>query len=233
MALKRFQSDTNSKKRFLLTELEKHSPIAEQFRTLRTNMQFIQIDKQLKTIIVTSPLPEEGKSTTAANLSIVLSQQEKKVLLIDADLRKPSVHHTFKLSNSTGFTNVVTNQVGIKSAVKRTSLANLFILTSGPLPPNPSELLASNRMKRLLEEIKKQYDYVIFDAPPVNAVTDGLILSSYVDGTILVIRNGKTELESARKAVNAVKKVEGNLLGAVLNDCPAASNHYSYYYEKE
>ncbi|PTL40233.1 CpsD/CapB family tyrosine-protein kinase [Alkalicoccus saliphilus] len=233
MALNKFRSNKKFKKRFLLTELEKHSPTAEQFRTLRTNMQFIQIDKRLKTIVVTSPLPGEGKSTTAANLSIVLAQQEKRVLLIDTDLRKPSVHHTFKLSNSTGFTNVVTNQVGIKNAVKRTSLANLFILTSGPLPPNPSELLASNRMKRFLEEIKKQYDYIIFDAPPVNAVTDGLILASYVDGTILVIRNGKTEIDPAKKAVNAVKKVEGNLLGAVLNDCPEVNSHYSYYYEKE
>jgi capsular exopolysaccharide synthesis family protein len=232
MVLRKFKNNKELKKGFILTDMEKNDVIAEQFRTLRTNMQFIQIDKRLKTLVITSPRSGEGKSTTAANLSIVLAQQEKKVLLIDTDLRKPSVHHMFNLTNGTGFTNVVTNQAGIKNTANRTSISNLVVLTSGPLPPNPSELLASNRMKRFLEDIKKQYDYVIFDTPPINEVTDGLILSSYVDGTILVIRNGKTEIEIAKKAVNAVKKVEGNLLGAVLNDCPNKKLHYSNYYEK-
>jgi capsular exopolysaccharide synthesis family protein len=237
MELKNFfkkdKNDPQSRKRFLITDLEKNSASAEQFRTLRTNMQFIQIDTRLKTIVVTSSYPSEGKSTIAANLSIVLAQQEKKVLLIDTDLRKPSVHYSFKLSNSTGFTNVVTNQTGLKSAVKRSSTPNLSILSSGPLPPNPSELLGSNRMKRFVEEAKKQYDYIIFDAPPVNAVTDGLILSSIVDGTILVVRHSNTEIDAAKKAVSSIKKVEGNLLGAVLNDCPVTAHHYSHYYDKE
>ncbi|WP_147802485.1 CpsD/CapB family tyrosine-protein kinase [Alkalicoccus halolimnae] len=232
MVHRKFKNDKNSRKRFLLTTLENRSPAAEQFRTLRTNMQFMQIDRKLKTLVVTSPLPGEGKSTIAANLSIVLAQQESKVLLIDTDLRKPSVHYTFEISNNIGFTNVVTNQAGIKNAVKRTFNPNLSVLTSGPLPPNPSELLASNRMKRFIEEAKKQYDYIVFDAPPVNAVTDGLILSSMVDGTMLVIRNGKTEIEQAKKAVGSIQKVEGNLLGAVLNDCPVKDTPYSYYYEE-
>jgi capsular exopolysaccharide synthesis family protein len=233
MGLKKFNNSTKSRKRFLLTDFKKYSPTAEQFRTLRTNMQFVQIDKRLKTFVVTSSVPEEGKSTIAANLSIVLAQQENKVLLIDTDLRKPSVHYTFEISNNTGFTNVVTNQMGITNAVKRTSHSNLTVLSSGPLPPNPSELLASKRMKRFIDEVKKHYDYVIFDAPPVNAVTDGLILSSMVDGTILVIRNGKTEIEQAKKAVNSIRKVEGNLLGAVLNDCPVTGKPYSNYYEQK
>jgi capsular exopolysaccharide synthesis family protein len=232
MGPRKFKNDKNLRKRFLLTTLENRSPAAEQFRTLRTNMQFIQIDKRLKTLVVTSPLPGEGKSTIAANLSIVLAQQESRVLLIDTDLRKPSVHYTFEIPNNIGFTNVVTNQAGITNAVKRTFNPNLSVLSSGPLPPNPSELLASKRMKRFIEEAKKQYDYIVFDAPPVNAVTDGLILSSMVDGTILVIRNGKTEIEQAKKAVSSINKVEGNLLGAVLNDCPVTDNPYSYYYEQ-
>ncbi|WP_147802797.1 CpsD/CapB family tyrosine-protein kinase [Alkalicoccus halolimnae] len=220
------------KQRALITELDKRSPIAEQFRTLRTNIQFASIDKKLKTILVTSSSPGEGKSTTAANLSIVLSQLGSNVLLVDADLRKPTVHFSFQVSNQTGLTNVVTGQAPLQATVAETAIANLDVLSSGPVPPNPSELLGSSKMKMFVEEASGLYDYIIFDTPPVNAVTDPQILAGLLDGTVLVIRSGRTEEEQAKKAVASLKKVEANLLGAVLNDRVLEESHnYDYYGE--
>lgn len=220
----------SDKQRALITEFDKRSPISEQYRTLRTNIQFASVDKKIQTIMVTSSSPGEGKSTTVANLSIVLAQQENRVLLVDTDLRKPTVHFTFQVPNQAGFTNVVTNQASLKNTIFNTSIERLDVLPSGPLPPNPSELLGSKRMKTFVEEVIKEYDYVIFDAPPVNAVTDPQILAGIVDGTVLVIRSGKTEEEHAKKAVDSLKKVDANLLGAVLNDRAMEDSQYYYYY---
>jgi capsular exopolysaccharide synthesis family protein len=224
------QTAESDKQRALITEFDKRSPISEQFRTLRTNIQFASVDKKLKTILVTSSSPGEGKSTTAANLGIVLSQQESRVLLVDTDLRKPTMHFSFQVPNQTGFTNVVTGQKKFRAAAVSTSISNLDILPSGPVPPNPSELLSSRRMKTFVEEISRLYDYIIFDAPPVNAVTDAKVLAGMVDGTVLVIRSGGTEEAEAKKAVESLKKVEANLLGAVLNDRDIKESHYYDYY---
>lgn len=233
MGLKKpLKKEISDQQRALITEFDKRSPISEQFRTLRTNIQFASVDKKIKTIMVTSSSPAEGKSTVVANLSIVLAQQENKVLLVDTDLRKPTVHFSFQLPNQAGFTNVLTLQSRLEEMVFHTSIAHLDILPSGPLPPNPSEMLASNKMKEFMREAEKKYDYVIFDTPPLNAVTDPQIISSLVEGVILVVRSGKTEAEKAVKAVSSLKKMNANLLGAVLNDCPIKDSPYYHYYQE-
>jgi capsular exopolysaccharide synthesis family protein len=230
MARKKKQTAPVDKQRMLITEFEKRSPISEQFRTLRTNIQFASVDRKLKTIAVTSSATGEGKSTAVANLSIVLAQQDNKVLLVDTDLRKPTVHFSFQLSNLTGFTNVVTGQTSLADGVVQTGIDNLDVLPSGPLPPNPSELLASERMKAFVSEASRHYDYVIFDTPPVNIVTDAQIVTGLVDGTVFVIRSGQTEEEEAVKAVESLKKVEAKILGVVLNDRSMEDSQYYYYY---
>ncbi|RKL68047.1 capsular biosynthesis protein [Salipaludibacillus neizhouensis] len=230
MARKKQNKELSDKQRSLVTEYDKKSPISEQFRTLRTNIQFASVDRQLKTMMITSSSPGEGKSTTIANLGVVLAQQHNKVLLVDSDLRKPTVHFTFALPNQVGLTNVVTQQATFEDVVVATSIPRLDVLPSGPVPPNPSELLGSRAMKEFVTQVAKNYDYILFDAPPVNAVTDPQVLSRLVDGTILVIRSGQTEEELAKKAVESLKKVDANLLGVVLNDREMENSQYYYYY---
>ncbi|MGJ9383966.1 CpsD/CapB family tyrosine-protein kinase [Salipaludibacillus sp. CF4.18] len=230
MARKKQNKELSDKQRSLVTEFDKKSPIAEQFRTLRTNIQFASVDRQLKTMMITSSSPGEGKSTVIANLGVVLAQQHNKVLLVDSDLRKPTVHFTFALPNQVGLTNVVTQQAAFDDVVVNTSIPRLDVLPSGPVPPNPSELLGSRAMKEFVNQVAKNYDYILFDAPPVNAVTDPQVLSRLVDGAILVIRSGQTEEEMAKRAVESLKKVDANILGVVLNDREMENAQYYYYY---
>lgn len=217
-------------KRKLITKLEPKSPISEQYRTIRTNIQFSTVDKEYKSIMVTSSGPGEGKSTTAANLAVVYAQQGKKVLLIDADLRKPTVHYTFNVTNTIGLTSVLTKQYTLMDAVGRGDVENLFILSSGPIPPNPSELLGSKAMEELLVQILAEYDTVIFDTPPVLAVTDAQILANKCDGTLLVISSEKTENEQAVKAKELLVAAKGKILGVVLNNKRIENSNYYYYY---
>lgn len=208
------------------------SPIAEQYRTIRTNIQFSTVDEEISSMIVTSAGPGEGKSTTAANVAVVFAQQGKKVLLIDGDLRKPTAHYTFKVDNHAGLTNVLTRQSTLTQAAKYTDQENLSLLTSGPIPPNPSELLASKGMKQMIEDAKREYDLVIFDTPPVLVVTDAQILSNAVDGVVLVVSSGKTELEGAKKAKDALVQSQAKILGTVLNNKKQQDGQYYYYATK-
>lgn len=226
------QSKIVAKSRYLIAKLNPRSPISEQYRTIRTNLQFSSVDKELQSIVVTSSGPSEGKSMTAANLAIVYAQQGKKVLLVDADLRKPTVHYTFRLDNFNGLSNVLVGDMTLTSVVEPGDVENLHVLTSGPIPPNPSELLASKRFQEMLEEAKQTYDIVIFDTPPVLAVTDAQILANLVDGSILVIRSKKTEIEAAQKSVDILKAANGKLLGTVLNGREKKEHTYYYYYGK-
>jgi len=206
------------------------SPIAEQYRTIRTNLQFASVDKELETMIVTSPGPSEGKSLTTANVAVVFAQQGKKVLLVDADLRKPTVHYTFRADNTSGLSNYLVRNRSLKELAKESRVENLDLLPSGPIPPNPSELLGSTMMERLIEEAKEYYDMIIFDTPPVLAVTDSQVLSKFVDGALLVVRSKQTEQEAAGKAKEQLEQSRANILGVVLNDLEAKDSNYYYYY---
>lgn len=214
----------------LLTLSNPKSPITEAYRTLRTNIQFASIDKTIKTIMVTSTGPAEGKSTSITNLAVVFAQADKKVLLIDADMRKPTIHHFFILPNRVGLTNIIAGTAGIESALQTSTLPNLHIITSGPVPPNPAELLGSKRMETLIKELISEYDYILFDAPPVIAVSDAQILSQFMDGVLLVVNSGHTHREMAVKAKGLLENVNANVIGVVLNNKEAKGEDYYYYY---
>lgn len=230
MARKKSQSNVNNKVRNIIAKFNPKSPISEQYRTIRTNIQYASVDNEIKSLLVTSSGPAEGKSTTIANLAVVYAQTGKKVLLIDADLRKPTVHYTFRLDNLRGLSNILVGETSLDQAINRADVDNLDIISSGPIPPNPSELLASRKMERFLEEAKMAYDIVIFDTPPVLAVTDAQILANLVDGTILVVLSKETELDAAKKSKEALESASAKLLGAVLNGREKKASNYYYYY---
>jgi len=220
-----------SRNRSLISLTNPKSSIAEQFRTVRTSIQFSSVDKDLQSVVVTSPNPEEGKSTITANLAVVFAQQGKRVLLIDADLRKPTVHYTFDLENHIGLTNILTKQATLEKSVKTTRQENLWILTSGPIPPNPSELLGSRGMNALLEIAKNEYDLIILDSSPVLAVTDAQVLSNSTDGVVLVISSGITQKDSAKKAKELLESAKAKILGVVHNNKKEHDHLYYYYGE--
>jgi protein-tyrosine kinase len=228
--LKKKKKQFNSNERNIITHTSPRAAISEQYRTIRTNIQFSSVDGTIQTIMVTSSGPAEGKSTTVANLAVVFAQQGKKVLLIDADLRKPTVHYTFQLSNNLGLTNVLTKQSSLENAVNSTHVENLTVLSSGPIPPNPAELLGSKAMDEMLSAAMELYDYVIFDTPPVLAVTDAQILANKCDGTILVVNSGKTAIEPALKSKELLLNSNAKVLGVVLNQKNAQDSQYYYYY---
>ncbi|WP_062320434.1 CpsD/CapB family tyrosine-protein kinase [Halolactibacillus sp. JCM 19043] len=215
--------------RHLITRNNPRSPISEQYRTIRTNLQFSAVDGDLNTMLVTSSGPSEGKSSTVANLAVVFAQQEKRVLLIDADLRKPTVHYTFRADNRRGLSSVLVGDFPLLEAVSKTDEPTLHVLPSGPIPPNPSELLGSKAMIKLIEEAKQFYDLIIFDTPPVLAVTDAQILANIVDGSLLVVRSKVTDKEAALKAKELLLPAKSKLLGVVLNDKEMPKGHYYYY----
>ncbi|UOQ45691.1 CpsD/CapB family tyrosine-protein kinase [Halobacillus salinarum] len=220
---------SNKVKRTLITDVNPRSPISEQYRTVRTNLNFSAVDFDLKTMMVTSSGPAEGKSLTTANLAIVFSQQGNKVLLIDADLRKPTVHYTFHTQNTVGLSNYLIGDKSLDEITNETHIDNLDTITCGPIPPNPSELLGSKAMKQLIRESKNQYDLVVFDTPPVLAVTDAQIISSICDGTLLVVRNKQAEIDQVKRAKELLDQSNGRLLGTVLNDVERKKQNYYYY----
>ncbi|MED4013696.1 CpsD/CapB family tyrosine-protein kinase [Priestia aryabhattai] len=217
-------------KRRLLAHNNPKDPVTEQYRTIRTNIQFSGAGEEIKSLVLTSSGSSEGKSTTAANLAIVYSQQGLNVLLVDGDLRKPTAHYTFRLENHTGLTNVLTRQFALGQAVQSTEVPNLYVLTSGPIPPNPAELLASKQMGEILGEMNEQFDMVIFDTPPVLAVADAQILANQVDASILIVSSSKTEKDAALKAKDLLAQAKSKLLGAVLNNRKIEKGNYYYYY---
>ncbi|MCI7444284.1 MAG: CpsD/CapB family tyrosine-protein kinase [Clostridium sp.] len=217
----------------LIVEKNSKSISAEAYKTLRTNIQYSSFDKEIKTILVTSTIPGEGKSTIAGNLALSFAQQDKKVLVIDCDLRKPSLHKIFKLSNLKGLSDIIVGNSDLEKAMYNYK-DNFDILTSGKIPPNPSEILASNAMTALLEKLKTKYDIIIIDSAPLQAVTDAQIISNKVDGTLLVIRAGVTKREAILQAKELLNKVNAKILGVVLNGVENNSEkHYYYYGSKE
>jgi capsular exopolysaccharide synthesis family protein len=226
--LKRNKKINNNRK--LITSVDPKSPISEQYRSIRTNIQFSAVDRTVKSILVTSAGPGEGKSTSAANIAVVFAQQEKRVLLVDADMRKPTVHYTFQLSNHSGLTSVLTRKNSLEEAVKNTDIPHLSVLTSGPIPPNPAELLGSRAMEQLMNEVKGDFDIVIFDTPPTLAVADSQILANLCDGILLVLFSGKTGTEESVKAKELLLTAKGKILGAVLNHKKIKKSESYYYY---
>lgn len=212
-----------------IVETKPKSIAAESYRTLRTNIQYSSFDKEYKVIVVTSSEPGEGKSTTAGNLAVSLAQGEKKVILIDCDLRKPSLHKKFKISNIMGLSDVLIGREVIENAATRYK-KNLTVLTSGKIPPNPSEMLGSKSMTALIKELQGIFDYIILDTPPVQAVTDSQILGAKADGVILVVKAEKTKKESVQNSINLLKKVNAHIIGTVLNGVDNKRNKYYYYY---
>ncbi|UJF26182.1 CpsD/CapB family tyrosine-protein kinase [Planococcus sp. 107-1] len=230
MARKRQKKVLQETARKVISFTNPRSYVAEQFRTLRTNINFSSPDSDIRSLLVTSAAPSEGKSTASANLAVVFAQEGKRVLLVDADMRKPTTHYTFHMGNTQGLSSVLTRQIEAETAIRETEIERLDLLTCGPIPPNPAELLASKSMDALIEQLKETYDIIIFDAPPVLSVTDGQILASKCEGTILVVNSGTTEKEMALKAKEAIASSNSRLIGAVLNNFILPKDNYYYQY---
>ena len=217
----------------LITRLDPRSPAAEAFRQLRTSIQFASPDRPVRSLLLTSTGPEEGKTTTLANLGIAFAQAGSRVIMVDADLRRPGLHKLFGLKNQVGLTSVVVGDPDQELPLFETGVENLWLLPSGPLPPNPAELLASRRMAEVMERLAKAADYVLYDSPPVLAVTDAAILASRVDGVLLVLQAGKTRREFARRAKTALEKVNARILGTILTGVKPDRTLQAYYGEED
>ncbi|MGX7014867.1 CpsD/CapB family tyrosine-protein kinase [Vagococcus silagei] len=214
----------------LFTIAAPKSPVTEQFKTVRTNIKFAQTDKPIKSVVITSSGPSEGKSTLSSNLAVAFAQSGMKTLLVDADMRRPVVHSTFDLENTRGLSTLLSvRRLSLQDVTQDTEIPNLSVMTSGPKAPNPSELLSSQRMRRVIELLEQQYDFIIFDMPPLINVTDAQIISNQVDGVILSVKEGVTEKPLLTKAVNLLRQVDANVLGTVyIGSAPEAG--YGYYY---
>jgi capsular exopolysaccharide synthesis family protein len=221
----------STKKSPLLSDAKQDWARAEAFRQLRTNLQFVDIEKPVIVLAVTSSLPGEGKSSTAANLAITFSQAGKKVLLIEGDLRRPILADRFRLVGAVGLTNVLAQQIRLADVVQQWGAHELHFMASGPIPPNPSELLGSEAMSALLEEARESYDLVVIDTPPLLPVTDGAITSAGADGAIVVVRYGKTHTNDVERALDSLRAVDARVLGTVLNRAPLKGQD-SYTYDR-
>ncbi len=214
----------------LITVSNPRSPVSEAFRALRTNLEFSNLDKSLRALVVTSASAEEGKSTTLANLAVAIAQGGKQVILVDADLRRPTQHQLFGLKNIPGLTDMVRDETLLANPpLQDTDVPNLKVLTSGQLPPNPAEILGSKRMTAILAALLERADMVLLDAPPVLAVTDAAVLANKVDGVLLIASAGKTKRDNAKKAQAQLEKVNARIVGAVLTNVKAerGAQYYS------
>ena len=215
-----------------IVEKKPKSIAAEAYRSLRTNIQYSSFDKKYQTLVVTSANPDEGKTTVAGNLALALAQGESKVLLVDCDMRRPSIHKTFKISNTYGISDLLVGNKKMESVAHKYN-DNLTIVSAGKIPPNPAEMLGSKAMTEFLEEMKKHFDYIVLDTPPLQAVADAQILSTKVDGSLIVVRAGVTKKDAVHDAVSIINKVNGNIIGTVLNGADNSKDKYYYYYGDE
>ena len=227
-------------KKELVTEQDPKSPISEVFRTLRTNIQFMNTKGKLKSILITSTLPGEGKSWTSSNLAVTFAQAGKKVIIIDADMRKGRIYSIFGVSPRPGLSNYLSGvdwdegeaSSNLADYIQKTDIENLFVISAGNVPPNPSELLISDQMTELMEKLKEMFDIIIFDGTPSQLVTDSLILTRIVDSTVIVTASKETKKEDLKRVVKNIKNVGGKIAGIVLNKVPVDAKKYeqSYYY---
>jgi tyrosine-protein kinase Etk/Wzc len=219
----------------LVTRTNPKSPISEAFRTLRTNIQFADPDRRLHSLLVTSAGPSEGKSTIVTNLAITLADLAIPTLLIDCDLRKPNLHNLLTAPRDPGLTSVIMGEIPWREAIQPTAVTNLSFLPSGPIPPNPTELLGSRPMREMIEAARQEFPMILLDSPPVVAVTDAALLSSVVDATLLVVEVGRSRAQAVNRAVDLLQNVQARLLGVVANHVAASGfrydyGYYSYYY---
>ena len=203
---------------------------AEAYRSLRSNIEYSSFDDEYRAIVVTSSVPGEGKSTTSGNLAISLAQSGNKVLLVDCDMRKPSIHKKFKISNMSGTAELLLRKESFEDVANFYN-ENLTIITAGKIPPNPSEMLSSRAMTAFIKEMKNEFKYIILDTPPLQAVTDAQVLSTKADGVLLVVRAGSTKRDAVLNSVDLIKKVQGKVIGTVLNGVENKKNSYYYYGE--
>ena len=203
---------------------------AEAYRSLRSNIEYSSFDDEYRVIVVTSSVPGEGKSTTSGNLAIALAQSGNSVLLVDCDMRKPSIHKKFKISNAAGTAELLLRKRLFEEVANKHN-ENLTIITAGKIPPNPSEMLASRAMTAFIEEMKKEFKYIILDTPPLQAVTDAQVLSTKADGVLLVVKAGSTKKDAVLNSVDLIEKVHGKVIGTVLNGVENKKNNYYYYGE--
>ena len=219
-----------------ITELDQKSPIAEAFRTVRTNISFSDVDNEIQTILFTSTKQNEGKSTVISNIAYSFSKLENcKVLLMDLDLRNPTVHKMFAVSNTYGLMDNLKNDRPLEKCIHKIE-ENIHVLPTGAIPPNPTEILSSKKMAKFLKDIKSHYDYIFIDAPPVGVVSDATIISSNVDGVMYVVGAKETDLSHAQVAIDNLKKADANIIGSVLNKYEmnqSSYSYYGYYYEQD
>ena len=218
----------------LIVQNDPKSNVAEALRIVRTNLQFSSVDEKLKTILVTSSVPGEGKSFISSNLAVTFAQNNSKVLLVDCDMRKGRLHKIFNLSNDKGLSNLLIDDINtdIKKYIKKTDIENLSI-TMGSMPPNPSELLASAKSKVVIQMLKNKFDYIIFDGTPVTGLTDSIIMASLVDKVVIVSSIGDINVEILENTKQALSNVNANIAGVIANKTPLVnSNYYGYYGDK-
>ena len=211
----------------LITLTDPRSPVSEAYRTLRTNLSFYSLDNPIRTLVVTSPATGEGKSTTIANLAVTMAQSGRRTILVDCDLRRPSLHTLFDARSEPGFTNMVLDDT--EAPLQKTGVENLWLLASGAKPPNPADLLGTQKVDKVIEKLMAQADIVLFDAPPIMAVTDAAVLGAKVDGVLLVISAGKTRREHAERAKELLEKAKVRIVGATLTNAPKDSSMGAYY----
>lgn len=228
------KSKMNKDARNLITTTQPKSPIAEQYRTIRTNIEFMAVDREIQVILITSATQGEGKSTTSSNLAVAYAQQGKNVLIIDTDMRRPTVHYTFRVANGLGLSSLLTRQAEKEKAILPTKVDNLSILTAGPIPPNPAELLSSRAMEHLVTQLREEFDIIIFDAPPLLQVADSRITSKLTDGVVLVVGCTTSDRQRVLKAKEQLELAEAKILGVVLNRRELTDDSaYQYYYSYE
>lgn len=213
----------------LIVKKDPKSPVSEAYRSIRTNIKFSNVDGNIKKILVTSSIASEGKSTTISNIACTLADEGNKVLIIDCDLRKPTLHKKFSVRNHMGLMDILINRADYKE-YKQNIYAKLDIITSGKIPSNPSEVLGSKSMKQLINKMEEDYDYILIDSAPIAAVTDPLIISNYVDGVILVIEAGRTPIDVVKNSTEKLKQVSANIIGTILNRVEINSRNNMYYY---
>ena len=212
----------------LVTITDPRSPASEAYRTLRTNLSFYSLDKPLRTLVVTSPAAGEGKSTTIANLAVTMAQSGRRTILVDTDLRRPTLHELFGAQMSPGLTDMIMAEAG-DLPLQKTEVENLWLLSSGAKPPNPADMLGAARMEQIIAQLAEQADIVLFDAPPVMAAADAAILGARVDGVLLVIQAGKTRRDHSERAREILEKSRARIVGAALTNAPRDRSMGEYY----